>query len=103
MTKAYREGRAEKDPATFWYEGEIGFLDFYIIPLAKKLKDCGVFGVSSDEYLIYAMENRREWASKGREVVVRFQDHLHALRQIFMLPSTSPCIFLTFVCACHYP
>ena len=23
----------------------------YIIPLAKKLKDCGVFGVSSDEYL----------------------------------------------------
>lgn len=69
MTKAYREGRAEKDPATFWYEGEIGFLDFYIIPLAKKLKDCGVFGVSSDEYLNYAMENRREWAEKGREVV----------------------------------
>jgi hypothetical protein len=23
------------------------------------LKDCGVFGVSSDEYLNYAMENRR--------------------------------------------
>jgi hypothetical protein len=34
---------------TVWYKGEIGFLDFYIIPLAKKLKDCGVFGVSSDE------------------------------------------------------
>jgi hypothetical protein len=30
-------------------EGEIGFFDFYIIPLAKKLKECGVFGVSSDE------------------------------------------------------
>jgi len=31
--------------------GEIGFYDFYIIPLAKKLDQCGVFGVSSDEYL----------------------------------------------------
>jgi len=30
----------------------------YIIPLAKKLKDCGVFGVSSDEYLNYAEKNR---------------------------------------------
>ena len=48
---------------------EIGFLDFYVIPLAKKLKDCGVFGVSSDEYLQYAQNNRREWEEKGKEVV----------------------------------
>ena len=38
------------------------------IPLAKKLKDCGVFGVSSDEYLNYAMKNREEWARKGEAV-----------------------------------
>jgi hypothetical protein len=37
--------------------------------LAKKLKDCGVFGVSSDEYLQYAQNNRREWEEKGKEVV----------------------------------
>ena len=42
------------DPATFWYQGELGFFDNYIIPLAKKLKECGVFGVSSDEFLNYA-------------------------------------------------
>jgi len=66
---AYRNGRAEKNPADGWYQGEIGFFDFYIIPLAKKLKDCGVFGVSSDEYLNYAMRNREEWEAKGREVV----------------------------------
>ena len=48
---------------------EIGFLDFYVIPLAKKLKDCGVFGVSSDEYLQYAQNNRNEWEEKGKEVV----------------------------------
>ena len=59
MYDAYRNGRADKDPVDFWYKGELGFFDFYIIPLAKKLKDCGVFGVSSDEYLNYAEKNRR--------------------------------------------
>jgi len=69
MHKAYMEGRAEKDPADFWYKGEIGFFDFYIIPLAKKLSECGVFGVSSDEYLNYAMMNRNEWEKKGAKIV----------------------------------
>lgn len=67
--KAYKDGRAENDPSVGWYTGEIGFFDFYIIPLAKKLKDCGVFGVSSDEYLNYAVRNRKEWEERGKEVV----------------------------------
>ena len=66
---AYKAGRAEKDPSQGWYEGELGFYDFYIIPLAKKLKECGVFGVASDEYLNYALANRQEWESKGKQVV----------------------------------
>jgi len=37
--------------------------------LAKKLKECGVFGVSSDEYLNYAIHNRDEWKIKGESVV----------------------------------
>lgn len=57
MYVAYKSGRAAKNPADFWYQGEIGFFDFYIIPLAKKLKECGVFGVSSDEYLQYAVSD----------------------------------------------
>ncbi|CAB9502391.1 Receptor-type guanylate cyclase gcy [Seminavis robusta] len=69
MYSAYREGRSEKNPADFWAKGEVGFFDFYIIPLAKKLKECGVFGVSSDEYLQYAVKNRNEWEMKGAEVV----------------------------------
>jgi class 3 adenylate cyclase len=69
MYEAYIHGRADKNPADFWYQGEIGFFDYYIIPLAKKLKDCGVFGVSSDEYLNYAMKNREEWEIRGQEVV----------------------------------
>jgi 3'5'-cyclic nucleotide phosphodiesterase len=67
--KAFRAGRAEKDPSTYWYEGELGFFDFYIIPLAKKLKECGVFGVASDEYLDYATKNRKEWELHGKKVV----------------------------------
>lgn len=66
---AYRSGRSDKDPAEYWYKGEIGFFDFYIIPLANKLKECGVFGVSCDEYLQYAENNRREWVTRGEEVV----------------------------------
>jgi len=69
MYRAYQDGRMEKDPSVDWYKGEIGFFDFYIIPLAKKLKECGVFGVSSDEYLSYAQQNRKEWEKRGEEVV----------------------------------
>jgi hypothetical protein len=33
------------------------------------LKECGVFGVASDEYLAYAVENRREWETRGKAIV----------------------------------
>lgn len=66
---AYRARRASEDPATRWFKDEIWFFDNYIIPLANKLKECGVFGVSSDEYLNYALANRREWEAKGEEIV----------------------------------
>jgi class 3 adenylate cyclase len=69
--KAYKGGRADTNPVDNWYKGELGFFDFYIIPLAKKLSECGVFGVSSDEHLAYALENRREWELKGQEVVAK--------------------------------
>ncbi|KAL3938864.1 MAG: hypothetical protein SGBAC_006303 [Bacillariaceae sp.] len=69
MMEAYQNGRMEKNPSENWYQGELGFFDNYIIPLARKLEECGVFGVSSDEYLNYALENRREWAKKGEDVV----------------------------------
>jgi len=51
------------------YQGELGFFDFYVIPLAKKLKECGVFGVSSDECLSYAQANRIEWEARGKKIV----------------------------------
>jgi hypothetical protein len=74
MHAAFKAGRMAKDPSTFWYQGELGFFDNYIIPLAKKLKDCNVFGVSSDECLTYAMANRREWEARGKQVVEELKE-----------------------------
>jgi len=74
---AYKNGRAEKDPLIDWYKGEIGFFDLYVIPLAKKLESCGVFGVSSDEYLGYAQSNRDEWVREGEQVVKEFLENYH--------------------------
>jgi hypothetical protein len=72
MYSAFDAGRMEKDPSAGWYGGELWFFDNYVIPLAKKLEECQVFGVSSDEYLNYALENRKEWEHKGKEIVKNF-------------------------------
>ena len=73
MWAAYSNGRAENDPTENWYKGEIGFFDSYIIPLATKLKDCGVFGTAGDEYLGNALRNKAEWIEKGELIVAEFE------------------------------
>lgn len=72
MYEAYLNGRGDKDPSEGWYKGELWFFDNYVIPLGKKLKECKVFGVASDECLNYALQNRREWEAKGEDVVKQF-------------------------------
>jgi hypothetical protein len=76
MYRAFVEGRADADPSIGWFDGELWFFDQYVIPLAQKLKDCSMFGACSDEYLTYALDNRREWAEKGMDIVQTFvQDY----------------------------
>jgi len=77
MHVAYKAGRMGKDPRDFWYQGELGFFDNYIIPLSKKLKDCNVFGVSSDECLNYAIKNRAEWENHGQDLLAEMVVELH--------------------------
>ena len=74
---AFKEGRSQVDPSETWYKGEIGFFDYYAIPLAIKIKNSGVFGVSSDEDLNYAQLNRREWALKGQEIVAEMMETMN--------------------------
>lgn len=78
MYTAFAEGRTQKDPSEGWYGGEIWFFDNYVIPLATKLKKCGVFGFSSDEYLNYATQNRMEWEAKGQDVVEAMKEKVLA-------------------------
>lgn len=66
---AWLNGHAPKEPSLGWYGGELWFFDNYVIPLVEKLDKCGVFGVSYDEYVTYAKENRREWQLKGENLV----------------------------------
>jgi len=88
--QAYLDGRAETDPSDTWYQGEIGFLDYYVIPLAKKLMECGVFGVAGDEYLQYAQANRSEWELKGRDVLESYRLEANKLRERAEMTKQSP-------------
>jgi hypothetical protein len=65
---AFKNGRSKVDPSVTWYQNEVEFFDNYVIPLALQLKDCDAFVVSSDEYLIYALKNRQQLATKGKEM-----------------------------------
>jgi 3'5'-cyclic nucleotide phosphodiesterase len=79
MYCAYRSGRSAKDPLDGWYEGELWFFDNYVIPLAQKMRECNVFGVSCDEFLHYATDNRMQWEEKGRDIVLEAAEYLRSL------------------------
>ncbi|KAG7363218.1 3'5'-cyclic nucleotide phosphodiesterase [Nitzschia inconspicua] len=70
---AFTSGRAEKDPLETWYQGEFGFFDFYIIPLAKKLEQCGI---DSSFYVNNAINNRKMWEELGEDLVKGFEKSL---------------------------
>jgi 3'5'-cyclic nucleotide phosphodiesterase len=89
MYDAYLLGRTSKNPVEGWYEGELWFFDNYVIPLAQKLRECGVFGVSCDEFLDYAKDNRAEWEAKGEDIVRNVMDKL-ASRTVMTASTTFP-------------
>jgi hypothetical protein len=61
-----------------WLEGELWFFDHYVIPLAKRLKECQVFGVACDQLLDFATQNRMEWKLKGVDNVKSWKDELES-------------------------
>ena len=116
--RAFKTGRSASDPSEGWYKGEIGFFDFYskypllvyrgnilsvkhaaqlsdvfhfaVIPLAKKLESCGVFGVSSHEYLAYAEANRNLWEQKGESIVQGYLERFQAMEEEEKLAKSEP-------------
>ena len=73
---AYVSGRTNKDPAEFWYQQELDFFDQTVIPLARRLQATGVFGqnAAGNEYLDFALMNRREWEYRGIALVEEYQE-----------------------------
>mmetsp|Transcript_26865 Transcript_26865/g.75436 ORF Transcript_26865/g.75436 Transcript_26865/m.75436 type:complete len:1451 (-) Transcript_26865:178-4530(-) len=69
MHMAYHSNRLPSDPTLGWYNGEIWFFDNYVIPLAQRLDECGVFGEAGKEFLKNAQWNRREWEGNGKELI----------------------------------
>jgi hypothetical protein len=93
LYRAYIDGHSDKDPSEGWYQDQLVFFDTYVIPLANKLGECGVFGVSGDEYLTYAKLNRAEWEQKGieetRKMIRKVQGTMRsekALRSVALIP-----------------
>ncbi len=56
------------DVSKVWFKGQIGFFDNYIMPLAKRLKDCGIFGDQGPLFMENAQENRTRWLQEGEEL-----------------------------------
>eukprot|EP00978_Attheya_sp_CCMP212_P042275 scaffold255114_cov23-Attheya_sp.AAC.1 len=57
------------DPAPDWYEHQITFYDWYILPLARKLYMIGLFGINDrDRFVQNATSIRRRWIVEGEAI-----------------------------------
>jgi len=65
--EAYESDRMNSDPGENWFQNQLAFFDSYVIPLAKRLDDLGVFGDHGQQFASYTMENRRQWVEEGRD------------------------------------
>jgi len=67
LRKAYVTKRGI-DPQPRWFENQIGFLESYLLPLAHRLEDTGVF--PNDMELAKIVEdNRDRWLTEGYDAV----------------------------------
>jgi hypothetical protein len=71
LRKAYVEGRGP-DVSKQWFENQIGFLEAYLLPLARRLQDTGVFGEEVGAMFPRIVEdNRDQWLTEGYEISQR--------------------------------
>jgi hypothetical protein len=71
---AHMSGRLSFDPCENWYENQIGFFTYYIVPLSEKMKTCGVFGHTGSVFEYFAAENKKRWMKEGEgisEMIIR--------------------------------
>lgn len=65
LRRAYVQGRGE-DPQNGWFSNQIGFLEGYLLPVARRLDDTGVFGDTIGAMFAQGVEdNRDRWMREG--------------------------------------
>ena len=81
--QAYVDGKTDADPMEFWYAQELKFFDNTVIPLARRLQSCGVFGhrKEGNEYLDFAIKNRREWLFRGNAIVAEYRERWNGIEK----------------------
>lgn len=71
LRKAFVEKKGD-DPMNGWFNNQIGFLDFYLLPLARKLDDTGAFGDTRGAIFSDIVEKSRErWTKEGMGVTMK--------------------------------
>lgn len=71
LRKAFIEKKGD-DPMNGWFNNQIGFLDFYLLPLARKLDDTGAFGDIRGAVFATSVENnRKRWTKEGMGVTMK--------------------------------
>jgi hypothetical protein len=69
LRKAYVVNRG-MDVRPMWYGNQIGFLESYLLPLARKLEGTGVFGDEGAKFAQNVISIRDRWLDVGDEAVV---------------------------------
>jgi len=65
LKKAFVQGRGD-DPQGGWFTNQIGFIEAYLLPLARKLDDTGVFGdVRGSIFAQIVEESKDRWMREG--------------------------------------
>jgi hypothetical protein len=71
LRKAYVQGRGDC-PQNGWFTNQIGFLDAYLLPLARKLDDTGIFGDTRGAIFAENVEeNRERWSREGMPITAK--------------------------------
>lgn len=86
---AYISGRGEKDPSTTWYKDELEFFDDFVIPMASKMKDCGLFDISNEDFLAHAESNREQWKNQGKREIAKMLSNIPDFHASSSLPTKS--------------
>jgi hypothetical protein len=76
-------------PKKNWYDSQIGFYTFYIIPLAERLDACGAFS-DDDKFAPLAVQNKENWIEFGRELTTSMVMEAECME----LPPPMPIVFI---------